>query len=199
MVVSMGKTNAKISVNEKTKMVSIKGELSREEKEVVAAYVKAGYKVKPRRKSSVVKITFPDIKAYYNVPEVIDLEQYIRYKNGEEQDKEPDEKTKETFDKIKEGFLDFAKDMKARKINKNGIEQDQGFLVAVAELQKRDYNTYSEIMKKKETAEQTKKRLDKYEIKARKEKEDKEQIEAKEKEIEKIIEAKEKQIAEIKK
>lgn len=180
MVVAMGKTNAKISVNEKTKMVSIKGELSREEKEVVEAYVKAGYKVKPRRKSSVVKITFPDIKAYYNVLEEIDLGKYIEYKNGEIQ---PDKETKEKFDKIEDGFLKFAKNMKAKKINKNGKEQEQGFLVAVAELKKEDYETYSEIMKKKETAEQTKKRLDNYAKKLKKDKEDKQEIEAKEKEI----------------
>lgn len=135
---------ANYKVNPKSKTISVLGELTELEKSIISTYIAAGYKVREKRESSVVRLKDSRVIEY--------LDKIIN-------DEKKSEKEKEVAIDIKTNYENIKKE---KMFDKNGKERYRGFLGASKWLKENHYDTYDAVMEKLENnAEITAKRREK--------------------------------------
>lgn len=110
---------ANYTINEKSKSISVSGELTATERSIIATYIAVGYKVKEKRHSTAARVNDDDIINYF--------------------DSKKDEEGKKEYEAQK------AKKIK----DKNGKERTAGFLVAMKWFKESHKEAYETIQKGK--------------------------------------------------
>ena len=135
---------ANYKVNPKSKTISVLDSLTEMEKEIISTYIAAGYKVREKRESSVVRLKDSRVIEY--------LDKIIN-------DEKKSEKEKEVAIEIKTNYENIKKE---KMFDKNGKERYKGFLGASKWLKENHYDIYDAVMEKLENnAEITAKRREK--------------------------------------
>jgi len=106
---------ANYTVNSKSKTISVSGELTEIETNIIATYIKSGFVVKEKRASSAARVKDADILAYFD----------------EQKDEEGKKKYKAEKDK--------------KITDKNGKKRTAGFLVAVKWFKENYKDAYKAI------------------------------------------------------
>ncbi len=107
------------TVNEKSKTISVSGELTSIERSIVATYIANGYKAREKRHSTAARIADKDIIAYF--------------------DSKKDEAGKKDYEAQKDEYIK----------DKNGNKRKAGFLVAMKWFKENYADAYNEIQKSK--------------------------------------------------
>lgn len=110
---------ANYKINEKSKTISVSGELTKIEESIISTYIKNGYTVREKRASSAARVGDEDIIAYF--------------------DEQNDAAGKEKYEAEKEKKI----------TDKNGKKRKAGFLVALKWFKDNYADAYKEIAKKK--------------------------------------------------
>ena len=127
---------ANYKVNTKSKTISILGPLTAMEKEIIATYIAAGYKVREKRASNVVRLKDSAVIKY--------LDEIINDKNKSEKEKEVAIEIKTNYENKKKEIM----------FDKNGKQRQKGFLGASQWLKEKHYDVYDAVMEKLESNEE---------------------------------------------
>lgn len=119
---------ANYKVNPKSKTISVLGSLTEMEKEIISTYIAAGYKVREKRVSSVVRLKDSGVIEY--------LDKIIN-------DEKKNDKEKEVAIEIKTNYENKKKE---KMFDKNGKERKKGFLGASQWFKEEHYDVYDAVM-----------------------------------------------------